>query len=456
MKFVLIGLILAIFQTIYGTIKIYSPPKLLLSFKDREIKYGLANFGNVPYGTTLAGRVFYYPDFKTGCHQFTSAILDPEGDPDKDFSPIVLVERGKCSFVRKSRNIQALGGSLALIMDNQENSNPEEIIMSDDGSGSSITIPTIIISKEDGELIRNEVIQTESDNKIPGRPKEFTVLVVEFIMDKPDDRVEYDIWYTSGHAKMISFLKGMRVYNDRLGKHALMTPHMFVRKCPWCTLSDLENNCILFKENIYCPQYGVKTNMSGTGTLNMGVIELCVYKHLLNESTPGKWWDFMEKVYENPVADLGIFANKVMQDLGINVREVNKCMDQRDKMLEEEESLLKKYEIKYNPAIVINERVYRGNMNPDSVFKSICAGFNVTPDVCFDDYDMGTMERKHPEGSIGASTIIGLILAVIIINIVIVYCYRKNTRMAIKEEMQMQINSVMSQYMALRENQPKA
>jgi hypothetical protein len=42
------------------------------------------------------------------------------GDPDSDISPIILVDRGECTFVTKARNVQAFGGSVALIADDKE------------------------------------------------------------------------------------------------------------------------------------------------------------------------------------------------------------------------------------------------------------------------------------------------------------------------------------------------
>jgi hypothetical protein len=68
--------------------------------------------------------------------------------------PIIMVDRGNCSFVTKSRNVQNLGGSLALIINNNEDENVDNILMMDDGTGSDIYIPTIIINKVDGEKLK--------------------------------------------------------------------------------------------------------------------------------------------------------------------------------------------------------------------------------------------------------------------------------------------------------------
>lgn len=117
-----------------------------------------------------------------GCNRFTGVHLDPEGDPDNDVSPIVLVKRGNCSFVRKARNIQELGGALTLVADFRDMGDPEKMIMVDDGTGVNIAIPTILISKEDGLKFEQAVNDTEKTHKRQDSSKEFFVLIVDFEM----------------------------------------------------------------------------------------------------------------------------------------------------------------------------------------------------------------------------------------------------------------------------------
>jgi len=63
------------------------------------------------------------------------------------------VDRGDCSFVTKVRNIEKAGGSLAVIIDDSNN-DIRDIIMSDDGTGAGIRIPSMLISKKDGEKLK--------------------------------------------------------------------------------------------------------------------------------------------------------------------------------------------------------------------------------------------------------------------------------------------------------------
>ena len=68
--------------------------------------------------------------------------------------PVILLDRGECSFVQKVRNVEKVGANVALIGDTKiENS--EVFIMSDDGSGHSINIPSFFISKQTANAFKN-------------------------------------------------------------------------------------------------------------------------------------------------------------------------------------------------------------------------------------------------------------------------------------------------------------
>ena len=154
-----ICLILSYF--VYGSIKIYSPSNLKDQFEGIynlivgvTIRYSYANYGRIPYGSVMVsilylqvGRVYYFPDSSSFCTKNDSIMLDREGDPDNDFTPIVLVECDGCTFVRKSKNVQDIGGALMLIMTHTARQNPDDMVMIDDGTGTSIAIITMQINR---------------------------------------------------------------------------------------------------------------------------------------------------------------------------------------------------------------------------------------------------------------------------------------------------------------------
>jgi len=67
---------------------------------------------------------------------------------------MVLVDAGKCTITTKVRNIENAGGQMALIGD-AFYEKIEDVWMEDvDGAGFSLTIPGMMISKEDANAIK--------------------------------------------------------------------------------------------------------------------------------------------------------------------------------------------------------------------------------------------------------------------------------------------------------------
>lgn len=57
----------------------------------------------------------------------------------------IIMNRGKCTFVTKVKHAQDMGAIGAIIVDNNQNEDPNDIVMADDGKGNSIHIPSMLI-----------------------------------------------------------------------------------------------------------------------------------------------------------------------------------------------------------------------------------------------------------------------------------------------------------------------
>lgn len=126
-----------------------------------------ANYGKIPYGFLFTGRLFYDLNDKDddyACKPLNKFHENFETKADR--FPIIMVDRGNCTFVTKSRNVQNLGGSMALIINNREEENIDNVLMMDDGSGSDIYIPTIIISKKDGDKLKQFMFNDKNSTNI--------------------------------------------------------------------------------------------------------------------------------------------------------------------------------------------------------------------------------------------------------------------------------------------------
>ena len=68
------------------------------------------------------------------------------------FAKIMIARRGNCTFVDKARNAERAGASLLVVVDSRVE-NVTNVIMGDDGTGTGIRIPAMIVGKTDGETL---------------------------------------------------------------------------------------------------------------------------------------------------------------------------------------------------------------------------------------------------------------------------------------------------------------
>lgn len=150
---------LLLFTLVAGKIKVYEPESLRKQIEDTHrggvIHSSLANFGNPPYGTTMMGTLYV----TTEEEKLACAPLTPFDVKDYDWydsNPILLVERGNCPFVRKVANAEARGFRAVIVIDNVDE-NTDNIIMSDNGAGGNLSIPSFLVSKNNGGILRQAV-----------------------------------------------------------------------------------------------------------------------------------------------------------------------------------------------------------------------------------------------------------------------------------------------------------
>lgn len=76
--------------------------------------------------------------------------------------------------------------------------------MSDDGSGAGIRIPSMLIGRKDGQILLDFLkgASKEEHNQL--------ALMAIFNMARPDNRVEYDIWFSASDQKMYDFIEDMK------------------------------------------------------------------------------------------------------------------------------------------------------------------------------------------------------------------------------------------------------
>ena len=152
--------------------------------------------------------------------------------------PIILVDRGECTFVTKVRNVENLGAKVALIGDTKEEVS-EVYVMSDDGSGHSINIPSFLIRKHDSSSIKDSYSQGET-----------VVLKVKIETAQTNSTTSVDLWYSTPFDLSTDALKSLRDSLPRLGDKVQFNLRMRTKPCLFCEELEKQRNCI--SDGMYC------------------------------------------------------------------------------------------------------------------------------------------------------------------------------------------------------------
>jgi len=97
------------------------------------------------------GQIHFDDDNSMACNEYDYHMVN-EVKRNHDLTPFFIANRGNCSFVQKVRNMENLGGAVGIVVDDH-NENIEGILMSDDGTGGGIRIPSMLIGKNDGKKL---------------------------------------------------------------------------------------------------------------------------------------------------------------------------------------------------------------------------------------------------------------------------------------------------------------
>lgn len=108
----------------------------------------------------------------------------------------------------KVRNAERAGASLVVVVDDREE-NITNVIMGDDGTGTGIRIPSMLIGKDSGKILKDFTVT--SDNA--------ATLLAEFTMQNPDNFSVIEFWYSSNNVLALDFIKEFNQYIPGLSSH---------------------------------------------------------------------------------------------------------------------------------------------------------------------------------------------------------------------------------------------
>ena len=184
-----------------------------------EIRYSLGNFGVIPYGKTLLGKIYYIPQKDGTNYWCRSEILNQNEElryfSSNEYVPIYLVDHSTdCSYAHKAINVQNTNGKVMLIA-SDSNIIEEEFNVEDPIEKPSI--PTIIIAKDFGDIIKEYYKYiSSSSNKNIDKDKKNIILNMKFSGVKEDGKVLIELFFRSDDLKVLNFFREFNWYKNKI------------------------------------------------------------------------------------------------------------------------------------------------------------------------------------------------------------------------------------------------
>lgn len=124
--------------------------------------------------------------------------------------------------------------------------------------------------------------------------------------------------------------------------------------------------------------------------------------------------------------------------------------ESENKVLKEMRSNWSKLGTHLTPSVVVNDVIFRGQMNPDNIFEAICSGFKDMPHGCTKwMVKEGIIENPKALEGVSTSELLVIIGVLVFINLILICVYRSTLNSEIKKDMKVKVSSAVSQYIAL-------
>ena len=333
----------------------------------------------------------------------------------------------------------------------------DEVLMSDDGTGGGIRIPSMLIGENDGLKLINwfESASDEDLDKI--------VMMSDFVLPEYQT-VNYDFWFTSSSDRALSFLEDFQKMNEKLEGLVNFTPHYVFWECTNCDQTYLDNDC--YGNGKYCALEPSNANIRGQEIVEEDLRQLCIWEQAVAQNNTNLWWKYIQKVHSKCYSVINRdCSQRAHKALGIDWETTSQCLKNSfsgkdwtgkntyNTKIDSEISYWKQYGTNIYPSIVINQKTYRGQIEPLSVYNALCAGFTDPPEQCYKtlhlkkEVEVGVLPEELEDISVGA--VIAAVAAIILLNVIVVYCCRRRAKREMANEMQLEIESAVSQYFAL-------
>jgi hypothetical protein len=378
-------------------------------------------------------------------------------------SKILIVKRGGCSFVQKARNVQRAGYSMVVIVNNME-TEIKDVIMSDDGSGSDIYIPIVMISKKDGQKLINYLEKNNSD-------KSKVIIEIDFAKKREDTQaVDVKFFFSSSELRAYELFKSLTQYISQFGNQINFEPIYVVHRSPYYNEENPIRtlNCVSRGKYCYFPKETTIIK-DGQSIIMEDLRQKCIYETSKKSDNLMVYYTYMNYFHSQCLVKDRIphfnenCAKKILYSIS-NAANIDSCIsnsfnvmnllnnlyiDNENTILNHEYDEILKYKLTTFPSIIINNRILDGTITESKIIKEICLEVKEKPEFC-------TYLIKGESKSRKKILIYLLIILFVLINIFIFFAFRKYILQRINERIEQggldldsRIKNVIGNYLSL-------
>lgn len=440
-------------------IHIWEPKSLKSMYSGRNIAYSVMNFGVVPYGHSIYGTVFKASPIDA-CTELAPLKWD------KNYGTlIVLLERGGCNFSEKVFNAQKIGAGLVLIADNNiENVHKIFPVERTKEMLDRIHIPSILISKEDGDNFKTAIDAPNSVRPHEGASSGLVEMAIHFNLIKIHNQANVRIILQVDDYRSYDLITDFMSFYRSFFQIINLQVHFKIFMNTEVGLDG--EDCVTVDKDKFCV-----AKSFGNSKTNLGLIEETVRQICLNRFDRNLFIEYAKRVRANCFdADRQVvdtfrqctekqwqsLVSKDQQSRMANCMTLDSSENKLALLNNHEET--KYFMINYSPLIFINGYYYKGNFDDlNHLFEAICNGFEVAPAVCFT-LDAFVRSEDLNSSSLGKFIIVTFAACSVMISAALLLfyiVYKKRIRRQFTFELNDKINEALALYYSEDGERPK-
>lgn len=342
------------------------------------------------------------------------------------------------------------GGKVMLLVSDSNVMSDEYNV--DDQLGNSISIPTVIIPKNMGDILREHSVNS----------KERTLISIKFSGVKESGNLEMDLFLRSDDVIALNFFKEFQHYKDRLGEKLIFNPvykyYIYEYENTSNDITDESNQAPCIKDTKYCsPSNGNLRISNGRTILLENLRQSCVFR----EYTLDVYWNYMMNFAELCADEMNPSFNRECSEntlsyLKINKTVINTCMQRlidEDSKVEDDYALYDKKKVYRNPELMLNGVKYKGDWYSKYIFNTICIGFIDDDDICAT--PKPTDVKVGNNKNWGMRIILYSGIGIVVLMLILLWCYKRFINRALEESLteriQLQTMTSIGQYKSFKE-----